>query len=541
MSQQNHQLDPCSSAKLTAESRGADEQLGLEIAHRMWTEAELKKSLSLLHATLESTRAGIFAVSLSGEIVTFNQKFVDMWQVPDSIMISQDCGQCLDFLRNQLKNPETFDRCIREVYSQPDVKDYDTLELKDGRLFERYFNLQRLGEKNIGTVWSFWDITERKRIESALLISEARFRTLAETTNAIIFIKQGTQLCYVNPAAEAITGYKREELLAYPDIHELIQELGQVRRRGKSVFPQYEEIKQYKEITIMTKNDEKRWLDCCVSVIEFEGELAVLGTAIDITKRKQAEVKIRQALEQLEQEIELSELRARFISIISHEFLTPLNNISLSTSSLRRYSHQWTESEKLEYLHGIETDIEQVSHLLDEALIIGGAEAGKRKFEPRPLDLAQFCHDIVEKMQLHDSRQHVFSFVSRGDGRAACVDKKLLQPILINLLSNAIKYSPINSKVDVELSCRDVDVIFQIKDQGIGIPSSDQKQLFEPFHRGRNVGDIQGTGLGLAVVKKFVDLHGGQISVASVVGVGTTFTVTLPLNKLLEREKPFPS
>ena len=105
-----------------------------------------------------------------------------------------------------------------------------------------------------------------------------------------------------------------------------------------------------------------------------------------------------------------------------------------------------------------------------------------------------------------------------------------MQPILTNLLSNAVKYSPAGSTVSLELSCQDGEAVFQIKDAGIGIPAAEQKQLFEPFYRGSNVGNIPGTGLGLAFVKKLVDLHGGQIAVTSVVGVGTTFTVTLPLS-----------
>jgi len=519
----------------TVQLKDVNEQLCCEIASRSQTEAELEKSISLLDSTLESIGSGIVAISISGNILTFNQKFVDMWQLPDDIMMSQNSNERLDFLRNQLKNPKTLDRCMGGVHSQQEVEGYDTLGLKDGRIFERYSQPQEIGKKIIGVVWSFRDITQCKRTEEALRQSEARFRTLAETTNTIIFINQGSQFCYVNPAAEAITGYRREELLTYPDIHELIQERKQVPQPGKSVFAQSEEIKHCEETKILTKNGEELWLDCSVGVIEFEGKLAVLGTAIDITKHKQAEVEIRQALEQ---EKELSELRARFISIVSHEFRTPLNNISISTSSLRRYSHQWTESEKLDYLHGIEADIEQLNSLLDEVLIIGGAEQGKRKFEPRPLDLTHFCREILAEMQFTDNKQHAFSFVSQGDCSTICVDKKLLQPILTNLLSNAIKYSPANSKVDLELFCGDENVIFQIKDQGIGISAVDQQKLFEPFHRGRNVGDIQGTGLGLSVVKKFVDLHGGQISVASEMNVGTTFTVTLPLvNKLLEKEE----
>jgi signal transduction histidine kinase len=109
------------------------------------------------------------------------------------------------------------------------------------------------------------------------------------------------------------------------------------------------------------------------------------------------------------------------------------------------------------------------------------------------------------------------------------MDEKLLRHILFNLLSNAIKYSPVGTTIHFELNFQDNEVVFHIQDQGIGIPLDDQKHLFETFHRAANVGTISGTGLGLAIVKKSVDLHGGQIAVDSEVGVGTRFTVTLPL------------
>jgi len=328
--------------------------------------------------------------------------------------------------------------------------------------------------------------TESKRTESALRQSEARFRALVETTDAIIFIIQGAQFCYVNPAAEAITGYKKEELLAHLDLSQIIKlkERRRVHTRGGLAFPQHQEIK------ILTKSGTSRWLACSVGVVDFSGKPASLVTAIDITNRKLAEVELRQALEQ---EKEFSKLTACFVSMVCHEFRNPLDVVLFSTSLLRRHSHQWTESKKLQYLDYIQTAVEQISQLLDELLSIGKAEAGKLKFSPRPLDLAAFCCNLVAQMQLiSNSSQHTITFVSRGNCSTARVDKKLLQPILTNLLENAIKYSPTGSTVDLELSCQDGDVIFLLKDAGIGIPDSDQQRLFEPFHRGSNVGDVPG-------------------------------------------------
>jgi len=349
---------------------------------------------------------------------------------------------------------------------------------------------------------------------------------LAETTNAVIFIIQGTRFCYVNSVAEIVTGYKKEELLTHPNFCQQLKlkKCDSVHKQCASSPPQYQEVK------IVTKSGEERWLDCSFGMLEFERKQALLVTAIDITKRKQAEVEIRQALEQ---EKERGEQRARFVSMIPHKFRNCLNIVSLSTSLLRRHSQKWTEEKKFQYLHRIQTAVEQLSQSLDAVLLIGKAEAGKVTFEPRAVDLEKFCRDLVAQLQLSDGSQHTFTVASLDDCLSACVDEKLLQPILTNLISNATKYSSIGSMVDFTFSCRDGEVIFQIKDEGIGIPAADRQQLFEPFHRGGNVGDIPGAGLGLAVVKKLVDIHGGQIAVASEVGVGTTFTVTLPLSQPL--------
>ncbi len=182
--------------------------------------------------------------------------------------------------------------------------------------------------------------------------------------------------------------------------------------------------------------------------------------------------------------------------------------------------------------------------LLDEVLLIGQAEAGKLKFEPKPMDLVPWCRDLVEGMRVVVENAHIgknhqhalaqpslceIAFTNTGNCTNAQMDEKLLGHILTNLLSNVIKYSPKGGTVQFDLVCTDFEYVFRITDRGIGIPEEDQQCLFESFSRASNVGTIQGTGLGLAIVKKAVDLHGGTISVQNQVGVGTTFTVTLPL------------
>jgi signal transduction histidine kinase len=171
-----------------------------------------------------------------------------------------------------------------------------------------------------------------------------------------------------------------------------------------------------------------------------------------------------------------------------------------------------------------------MTKLLDDVLLIGKAEAGKLELKPSMINLLQFCHDLVEEIEVTTSA-HQINFCTQGKDTAAWMDEKLLRHILSNLLSNAIKYSPEGGQVNFDLFWEEEVAIFRIQDCGISIPLAEQAHIFNSFHRASNVGNISGTGLGLAIVKKSVDLHGGDISLESEFGIGTTFTVTLPLHK----------
>ena len=266
----------------------------------------------------------------------------------------------------------------------------------------------------------------------------------------------------------------------------------------------------------------------------------VMAIVRDITDRKQAEADIRKTLEQQKH---LNELKSRFVTMASHEFRTPLTSILSSAELLEHYSHKWGLEKQHKYLYRIQSSVKHMTELLNDVLLLGKAEAGKLQLNPSKIDLFEFCQDLIEEMAA-TTQTHQIIFNSKNysatDGSCdrndnasnncgiVCMDEKMLRHIINNLLSNAIKYSPNSDKVIFDLTCQPQQVTLQVRDFGIGIPSVEKDRLFDSFHRADNVGSIPGTGLGLPIVKRSVDLHGGTITFDSKIDEGTTFTVTLP-------------
>lgn len=252
-------------------------------------------------------------------------------------------------------------------------------------------------------------------------------------------------------------------------------------------------------------------------------------------RRKQAEEELRttnlQLTTALEKEKELGELKGRFVSTASHEFRTPLTTILSSTEILRYYDAKLSQRKKEEIFERIESAVKRMTMLLNEVLLVAKAQAGKLEFKPEWLNLTKVCEAVLEEFQLSLSDKHTLQFVNPTEEELfGWADEQLLRQVLDNLLSNALKYSPDGGLVKLTLSgWPQGEVKFEVRDQGIGIPLEDQAHLFEDFHRARNVATIAGTGLGLAIVKQAVELHHGTVAVASEVGLGTTFTVILPL------------
>ncbi|PSB33423.1 ATP-binding protein [Stenomitos frigidus] len=241
-------------------------------------------------------------------------------------------------------------------------------------------------------------------------------------------------------------------------------------------------------------------------------------------KRQQAEAQ-QQALAQV---TALSELKLQFLSMVSHEFRTPLSHILGSSQLLAETLKPLVEPAKLKNLYRIQASAKLVTQLLNDVLTLARADAGKLEYNPSQIEIQSFCLNLIEDFQLSNESQQVIKFSRQGDRTHAWMDARLMYSVLSNLLSNAIKYSPPSSTITFTLITASEAIAFQIKDEGIGIDKDDLAALYNPFIRGKNAQKASGTGLGLALVKKCLDLHQGQITVESDVGVGTIFTVTVP-------------
>ncbi|HEY9873818.1 MAG TPA: CBS domain-containing protein, partial [Candidatus Obscuribacterales bacterium] len=249
----------------------------------------------------------------------------------------------------------------------------------------------------------------------------------------------------------------------------------------------------------------------------------------EMASRLRAEEEVRKSLEK---EKELSELKTRFISMASHEFRTPLSTILTSSELIKNFGYQFTEERKIQHLNKIQTAVKEMTNLLEDVLLIGKTSSGRIEFLPAPINLQEVCQDILEDIELTSGQNYRFVFDCQSDCSNIEMDQKLLRQMLTNLLSNAVKYSPHGGTVYLKLVCDERQAIFQVKDEGIGIPKADQARLFEIFHRGSNVGTISGTGLGTAIIKNAVEAHGGTITLESEVGVGTTFTIYVPTSQI---------
>jgi PAS domain S-box-containing protein len=381
------------------------------------------------------------------------------------------------------------------------------------------------------------DVTARRQAEDALRESAARFHQIADNIREVFWMSlpDKSKLLYVSPAYEDIWGRTCDSLYAdpgswpasvHPDDLAAFDRFWQRQQRGEAVFAEYR---------IIRADGTPGWIwDRAFPVRDEQGQVyRLVGVAEDVTERKRAEEELRLTLAK---EQELGRLKSSFISMASHEFRTPLAGILSAAELLEHYGHKWPDDKKQRYLQRIQTNVQSMTRLLDDMLTIGRAEAGRVVCSPAPLEVAGFCRELIEEVQLADQAQHPIDFEFDLPAAPLLLDAQLLRQILMNLLSNAVKYSPPGASVRLTVDRDTHWLVLRVTDHGIGIPPAAQPHLFDTFFRADNVGDRPGTGLGLAIVRRSVEAHGGTISFKSEPGRGTTFEVNLPVFTNLSEE-----
>jgi len=404
---------------------------------------------------------------------------------------------------------------------------------KDGTLFWNELHISPVRNER-GELTHFvgiqLDVTDRVESRAALESSEARYRMLADNVEDMITRRSvAGRFDFVSPSCRRLLGYSPEALMLH-EFNTLVHPLDRA-----SVQASVHALLTHKQpvthaFRIRGADGEHKWVESIDRLASHTGvecsEPMIVSVLRDITQRKRSEEEVRRALER---ERELNAIKTRFISLVTHEFKTPMTGIRASASFLREYGHSTTAEKRARHLRNIEQALNRMNAMLDDVLFVSRSESGKLPFNPRRLDIIAYCETLVEDMQTIFPQSCIQFSHTLNRAHTYYADPDLLTHVLQNLISNALKYSPQHTPVRFTVSDSGEDLLFEVADHGIGIPEADQADLFEPFQRAGNVGNISGTGLGLNIAKRAAERHGGLLSFTSKQGEGTTFYVRIPV------------
>ncbi|MCM1983817.1 PAS domain S-box protein [Lyngbya confervoides] len=369
------------------------------------------------------------------------------------------------------------------------------------------------------------DITERKEFE---LLLQSQAQIIDQIHDSVLILNLSGQINRWNCGAVKQFGYLSEHILG-KSFSELMADEDQLEF-DQVILPPLLTHGQY-ELELSLKTIHNHIFPARLSLSTLNNDqgkpVGVIAYIIDISKSKNAEEEI---LKSLNRERELNELKTRFVSMVSHEYRTPLTTILSSVDLLEYYDHCSDPEDKQALFGQIRTAVQRMTSLLNDVLLMSQSEAGKTSFNPKSLDLIDFCRELVQEFRQNIKTSHCLS-LEFGDRAMPPVemDEKILRHIFSNLIANAVKYTPQGGTINFKVAFREDSVQFSIQDSGIGIPEDSLQQIFQSFFRAENVGSIAGTGLGLSIVKRLVEIHQGSVMVQSQVGLGSTFTVILPL------------
>ncbi|HEX6566292.1 MAG TPA: PAS domain S-box protein [Chthoniobacterales bacterium] len=511
---------------------------------------EITYALAVTRATLEATADGILAIDETGRILNWNSKFLELWGIPQDLIVQRDAQKIRAFIARQLKQPEDYSRRIAEIEATSTAKSVDLLELTDGRQIERYSEPISTDGTAAGRVWSFRDVTGRNQAD----LASRRLASIVDNSDdAIIGKDLNSIITSWNQGAQRIFGYSAEEMIG-TSIKKLIPEdrqqeedeiLAQLRRG--------ERVDHFETIRV-TKNGRLLHVSLTISPIKDAAGNVVGASKIarDITDRKLADEDLRTAQKSAElanaekarlleserlmraEAERASRMKDEFLATLSHELRTPLNAILGWASILR--TRKGVDQEMAQGLEAVDRNARVQAQIIDDLLDMSRIISGKVRLDVQSIDLPAVLLKAVETMRPSAAAKGIrIQTVIDPVSSLVSGDPNRLQQVFWNLLSNAIKFTPKGGRVQVLLERVDSHLEISVRDTGEGISPDFLPYIFNRFQQAdasttRRHG---GLGLGLAIVKNLVELHGGSVRAkSSGIGKGATFIVSLPLTVL---------
>jgi PAS domain S-box-containing protein len=499
-------------------------QLRDEMVRRTDAERSLNDATQRMQALIDSANDSVITIDEHSSIIDWNAAAERMFGYSREEVVGRTLTDLIIPPAFRKHHTEGIARFLRDGTAPIFNRRVETLALRrTGEEFHAELSIWPVTSGGSHTFSSFIrDISRRKAAEKALADSEAKYRKVVENVNEGILVTAAGKILYANPKSLALTGLDDDTAKSkpfiefiHPDDRERV--LGNHMRRIKG-----EAVENHYQFRVIHSNGEVRWLEISAVVFEWQNVPATLNFLTDVTERRQIEQDMVAALAR---ERELSELKSRFVAVASHEFRTPLAAILSSVELLDDYGPRLPDGERKEIVGLIKDAVARMNKMVEQVLLTSRLESGKFAFEPQPRSIPDIMVQVASEMDQAHPQASRIAMRCEGVEQQRMVDAKLLSHILVNLLGNALKYSAPDSAVTCTASADGERLRLSVTDNGIGIPSADLPRLFESFHRGTNVGNIQGTGIGLHIVKECVELHRGTIEVESRPGAGATFHV----------------